>query len=360
MKAAVLREIGSPLSIEDVDIDQPQAREVLVRTTAAGVCHSDLHIATGKETWPLPTVLGHEAAGVVEQVGSDVTYVKPGDHVVSCISMFCGTCEFCLSGRPSLCQSPDHVRPEGAPPRLSQGSTRIHQCLRLSAYAEQMLVHERALVRIEPDVPLDRAALIGCGVVTGLGAVFNTAKVTPGSTVAVVGCGGVGLNCVQGAALAGAARILAVDRGPAKLELARRFGATDLIDASAGDAVAQVLDATSGGVDFALEVVGRPDTVEQSFAMLRPGGVATIIGVLPEDAVITLPGVEFLAERKLQGSSVGSNRFRLDVPRYLDLYRQGRIKLDELISSRVKLDEVNTAFDAMTAGTMARSVIMFD
>jgi S-(hydroxymethyl)glutathione dehydrogenase / alcohol dehydrogenase len=360
MRAAVLRETGAPLLIEDVDVDRPLAHEVLVRTAAVGVCHSDLHIAAGRETWPLPTVLGHEAAGVVEQVGSDVTYVRPGDHVVSCISMFCGACEFCLSGRPSLCQSPEHVRPDGAPPRLSQRSAPIHQCLRLAAYAEQMLVHERALAKIQPDVPLDRAALIGCGVMTGLGAVFNTAKVEPGSTVAVVGCGGVGLNCVQGAAIAGAARIFAVDRVPAKLEMASRLGATDLVDASGGSPVEHVLGATSGGVHYAFEAVGQRETVEQSFAMLRPGGTAIIIGVLPEGAVVTFPGVDFLAERKVQGSSVGSNRFRLDVPRYLDLYRRGRLQLDELISARIALEQVNAAFDAITAGTVARSVITFD
>src|SRR5262245_34290630 len=202
MKAAVLRAVKQPLSIEDVQISKPGPREVLVRTVAAGVCHSDLHFQTGAYTYPMPAVLGHESAGVVEQVGSDVHYVQPGDHVITCLSVFCGLCEFCLSGRPALCTKQGLRRSPTDAPRLSQNGTPIWQFLDLSSYAEQMLVHENAIVKIRKDMPLDRAALIGCGVTTGVGAVFNTAKVEPGATVAVIGCGGVGLSAIQGAAIA--------------------------------------------------------------------------------------------------------------------------------------------------------------
>jgi S-(hydroxymethyl)glutathione dehydrogenase/alcohol dehydrogenase len=209
-------------------------------------------------------------------------------------------------------------------------------------------------------MPLDRAALIGCGVTTGLGAVFHTAKVPPGATVAVIGCGGIGLNSVQGARIAGAARIIAVDRVPLKLKLAEQFGATDLVDASEGDAVEQVRELTGGGVEFAFEAIGLKATAEQAFAMLRRGGTATVIGMVPMGVTVEVPGFELLSEKKLQGSNMGSNRFRVDMPRFVDLYLDGRLKLDELVSARVPLEEINAAFEEMTAGNVARSVIAFD
>jgi S-(hydroxymethyl)glutathione dehydrogenase / alcohol dehydrogenase len=305
-------------------------------------------------------VPGHEAAGVVEAVGADVTHVKPGDHVIGCLSIFCGRCEYCLSGRPVLCDRQGLERSDDQPPRLSQNGAPIHQFLRLSAFAEMMLVHENTLVKIRDEMPLDRAALIGCAVTTGLGAVFNTAKVTPGSTVAVIGCGGVGLNSVQGAVIAGAGRVIAVDTNPWKLELARTFGATDLVDARAGDPVQQVRELTDGGVEYAFEAIGLKVTAEQSFAMLRKGGTATIIGMIPEGERIELPGSEFLDEKRIQGSNMGSNRFRVDMPRYVDLYLSGRLKLDELVSARIGLDQINDGFDAMRRGEVARSVIAFE
>jgi S-(hydroxymethyl)glutathione dehydrogenase / alcohol dehydrogenase len=223
-----------------------------------------------------------------------------------------------------------------------------------------MLIHEHGLVKITNDMPLDRAALIGCGVTTGLGAVFNTAKVEPGSTVAVIGAGGIGLNCIQGALIAGAARIIAVDMIDTKLKLAEQFGATDLVNASE-DPVAQVRELTGGvGVHYAFEAIGLKVTAEQAFQMLRSGGTATVIGMIPVGQMVELHGVDFLGEKKIQGSNMGSNRFRVDMPRYVDLYLQGRLKLDELVSARIKLEEVNEAFDAMKAGEVARSVIVFD
>ena len=360
MKAAMLREVGKPLSIEDVQVSKPAPREVLIRTSAAGVCHSDLHFVEGSYPYMLPTVLGHESAGIVEEVGSDVRYVKKGDHVITCLSAFCGECRYCLSGRMSLCQSPDVQRAPGDAPRLAKGDETINQFLNLSSYAEQMLVHEHALVKIREDMPLDRAALIGCGVTTGVGAVHNTAGVEPGSTVAVVGCGGVGLSCVNGAAIAGAGRIIAVDTLANKLELAKTFGATDLVNASEGDPVEQVRQLTGGGVDYSFEAIGLKVTAEQCFRMLCAGGTATVIGMIPVGTMVEVHGVDFLAEKKLQGCTMGSNRFRVDMPRYIEFYLQGKLHLDEMVSQRLPLDQVNDALDALKQGEVARTVLTFD
>ena len=358
MKAAVLRAVKQPLTIEDIQIGKPGPREVLVRTVAAGVCHSDLHFQTGAYNYPMPAVLGHESAGVVEQVGSEVHYVVPGDHVITCLSVFCGTCEFCLSGRPALCTKQGLRRSPTDPPRLSKDGTPVWQFLDLSSFAEQMLVHENAIVKIRKDMPLDRAALIGCGVTTGVGAVFNTAKVEPGATVAVIGCGGVGLSAVQGAAIAGAGRVIAIDMLDSKLELARKFGATDTVNAKKGDPVEQVKTLTSGGVDYSFEAIGLKIAAEQAFGMLKNGGTATIIGMIPLGQKVELPGVDFLFEKKIQGSSMGSNRFRTDMPKYVEMYLNGKLNLDDLVSRRIKLSEVNDAFDALHTGEVARSVIM--
>ena len=258
MKAAVFHGPDQPLTIEQVDIDEPKEREVVVRTVASGVCHSDLHFVDGLYMWPTPAVLGHEAAGVVEKVGSQVSYLKPGDHVIACLSVFCGYCEECMSGHPNLCSNKAATqRAAGDKPRLSQNGKMVNQFADLSAYAEKMLLHENALVKIGNDLPLDRAALIGCGVMTGVGAALNTAKVAPGSTVAVFGAGGVGLAIIQGARIAGARMIIAVDKFPAKLELAKKLGATHAVDASKGDAVEQIRALTGdGGVEYSFEAIG--------------------------------------------------------------------------------------------------------
>ncbi len=361
MKAVVLREVNRPLEVEEVQIDRPGPREVLIRTGATGVCHSDLHFVEGKYTIPMPAILGHEAAGTVEAVGEQVSYVKPGDHVITCLSVFCGHCRYCLSGRPVLCTRTDVVRAPSDPPKLWQGNARITQMANISSFAEQMLVHEHALVKVRDDVPFEQLALIGCGVTTGVGAVLNTARVEPGSTIAVIGCGGVGLNCIQGAVLAGALRIIAIDTVETKLTLAREFGATDVVDASGGQVVEKVRDLTDGGVDYSFEAIGLKETAEQAFEILGPGGTATIIGMIPEGTKIELDAGSFLRrERKIQGSTMGSNRFRVDMPRYIEFYRQGRLKLDELVSQRLKLYQINQAFEDMKQGNVARSVITFD
>ena len=360
MKAAVFREVNRPMEVEEVQISKPGAREVLVRTAAAGVCHSDLHFFNGTYPGELPMVLGHESAGVVEQVGSDVHYVKPGDHVITCLSVFCGHCEYCLTGHMSLCQEPETRRTANQEPRISHGGKALGQFANLGSFAEHMLVHEHAVAKIRDDMPLDRAALIGCGVTTGVGAVIHTAKVEPGSTVAVIGCGGVGLSCINGAAIAGASRVIAVDMVPSKLELARKFGATDVVDGKDVDAVEAVKELSGGGVHYSFEAIGLKVTAEQAFNMLRNGGTATVIGMIPPGHKVSLHGVDFLFEKKIQGSFMGSNRFRVDMPRFVDLYLQGKLHLDDMISGHIRLDDINDAMKALETGEIARNVILFD
>jgi S-(hydroxymethyl)glutathione dehydrogenase/alcohol dehydrogenase len=360
MKAAVLREVGKPLEIEEVQIDKPGPHEVLIRTAAAGVCHSDLHFVEGAYPTPLPTVLGHESAGVVEAVGSEVRTVKPGDHVITCLNAYCGHCEHCLTGRLSLCASDETSRAADAPARLRQAERPLPQYLNLSSFAEQILTHEHAVVAIRKDMPLDRAAVIGCAVVTGFGAVARTAGVRPGETVVIVGCGGVGLSAVNAAYVAGASRIIAIDAQPAKEHLAKAFGATDFVCAAETNPVKAVRELTGGGVQHALECIGLPKTAEQAFAMLGRGGTATIVGMIPVGQMVQIPGAALLHERKLQGCFLGSSRFPVDMPRLVDLYMQGRLELDALISRRIRLEQVNEAFAEMKTGAIARSVIIFD
>ena len=360
MQAAVFREVNVPMEVEEIDVSKPGPREVLIRTAAAGVCHSDMHFFNGTYPGALPMVLGHESAGVIEAVGSDVHYVEPGDHVITCLSVFCGHCEYCLTGHMNLCQESETRRKKEDEPRISQGGDALGQFANLGSFAEMMLVHEHAVAKIRKDMPLDCAALIGCGVTTGVGAVIHTAKVKPGETVAVIGCGGIGLSCINGAAIAGAGRVIAVDTVPSKLELARKFGATDVVDASTGDTVQQVQELTGGGVHYSFEAIGLKATAEQAFQMLRNGGTATIIGMIPPGEMVSLHGPDFLFEKTIQGSMMGSNRFRVDMPRFVDFYLQGKLHLDDMVSNRVKLSDVNDALHALESGEVARSVIMFD
>ena len=360
MKAAVLRQVGTPLTIEDVQINKPGPHEVLIRTMAAGICHSDLHFYEGSYPYPLPAVLGHESAGIVEQVGSEVRTVKPGDHVITCLSAYCGHCDHCLTGHMSRCVSPETKREADEEPRLGAASSTMNQFLNLSSFAEQMLIHEHACVSIRKDMPFDRAALIGCSVTTGVGAVIHTSSVRPGETVAVIGCGGVGLAAINGAAIAGAGRIIAIDTQGSKLNLAKEFGATDVVNAKDGDPVKQVMDLTNGGVHHSFEAIGLKQTAEQAFKMLGRGGTANIIGMIPVGVNIELHGADFLGEKKIQGSLMGSNRFPVDMPRFVDFYMNGKLKLDQMISRRIKLDQVNEAFDELKKGELARSVIVFD
>jgi S-(hydroxymethyl)glutathione dehydrogenase/alcohol dehydrogenase len=317
IEAAVFRKPHAPLTIEAVDIDRPLGGEVLVRTVATGVCHSDLHVVDGVGRWPLdrPIVLGHEGAGIVEAVGDDVTTVRIGDHVVACLSGFCGTCPQCLSGHPNLCTGGIVTRPDGAPPRLSQNGEPVRQFIGISSYAEKMLLHENSIVRIDPEIPLDRACLIGCGVLTGVGAALRSAGLEPGQTAAVFGCGGVGLSIVQGARIGGARQIIAIDMFAQKEAMAKRAGATHFVDSSHEDPVKAVRALTGGlGVDHAFEAVGNATLCRQAIESLAIRGTATICGVLPPDARIEFPWMAIRPECKVQTSRMGSNRFRYDIP----------------------------------------------
>ncbi len=363
IEAAVFRKVREPLTIEAVEIDQPWGREVLVRTVATGVCHSDLHVVDGIGRFPLdrPIVLGHEGAGVVEAVGADVTAVKPGDHVVACLSGFCGACPQCLSGHPNLCTGGLVTRPDSATPRLSQRGQPVRQFIGISSYAEKMLLHENSLVKIDAELPLDRAALVGCGVLTGVGAALRSSGLQAGQNVAVFGCGGVGLSIIQGARIGGARQIIAVDQFDSKREMATRAGATDFVNSAEDDPVKRVRALTGGlGVDHAFEAVGVARLVRQAIESLAIRGTATIVGVLPPDAMIEFPWMAIRPECKVQTSRMGSNQFRTDIPLYLDFYRQGRLDLDAMVTRRGRLGDINEAFRAMKAGEVARTVLTFD
>ena len=363
MRAAVCRRVHAPVAIETVEVDKPAGRELLVRTVATGVCHSDLHVVDGQSRYSLDhgIVLGHEGAGVVEAVGDEVTTVRPGDHVVACLSGFCGACAQCLSGHPNLCVGGAVARAAAAPPRLAKDGHGLWPFAGIGSYAERMLLHENSVVRIDPDIPLDRAALVGCGVLTGVGAALRSAGLEAGQTVAVFGCGGVGLSIVQGARIGGARQIIAVDMFESKLEMARRVGATHAVDTKNDDPVKAVRALTGGaGVDHAFEAVGNSTLVRQAIESLAIRGTATIVGVLPPDAMIEFPWMAIRPECRVQTSRMGSNRFRIDIPRYLDFYRQGRLLLDEMVTRRGRLDDINEAFRAMKAGEVARTVLTFD
>jgi S-(hydroxymethyl)glutathione dehydrogenase / alcohol dehydrogenase len=361
MKALILNETGQAQElIDDLDIDLPQEHEVLVRTCACGICHSDLHFRQGKWTsFPLPLVLGHECSGVVEKVGSQVRYLQPGDHVVGCLTPFCGECENCLQGRPNICIGGGLQRAEGGRPRLSRKGKPVSQFVNLSGFSEMMLVHERALVKIDRDIPMDVAAIMGCAITTGMGAVFNTAKVRPGETVAVIGCGGIGLSVIQAARITGAGRIIAVDRSPLKAEAAKAYGATDAVIAD-GNEVAAIVEMTKGGVDHAFEAVGLAATAEAAFNTTKVGGVATIVGLLPQGEKVSVDSTMLTFDRRVQGSSMGSNRFRIDIPRYMKMYESGLLKVDEMISAHIGLGEVDAALVALDhSDGVTRSVAMF-
>ncbi len=361
MKAAVLNAFNEPLEITEVQIDKPGPREVLLKTAASGVCRSDLHVIEGKLAIAPPLIPGHEPAGVVEKVGSEVSYVKPGDRVIACLSIFCGECEYCMRGRPNLCGGLTLNRRPDEPSRLSRNGEPIYQLAQMASYAEQMLVPENALVKVRDEMPLDRAALIGCGVTTGLGAALRTARVEAGTTAVVVGCGGVGLSIIQGCRIAGAGRIVAVDTEQWKLELSKKLGATDGVNARDGDPVEAVRELTGGGVDYGFEALGLGLTIRQAYDMTKKGGTLVMVGVPPKGEDVRFPGLEIVTEEKrIQGSLMGSNAFRVDMPRYVDFYLNGQLLLDEIISSRRPLEDINVCFDEMKKGAAARSVIVFD
>ena len=358
MRAVIFHDAGRPISVEDVDIDEPREDEVLVRTAASGICGSDLHYFDGTSSMPFPAVFGHEGAGVVEAVGPGVDYVVPGDHVIACLSVYCGQCGDCLTGRTNLCEAKPE-RGTGDPPRLSRDGVPLHQHARVGSHAEYMLLHQNGLVKIRDDMPLDRASLIGCGVTTGFGAALRTARVEPGSTAAVFGAGGVGLSAVNGCAVAGARTVISVDIRGDKLANAKRVGATHLVNAADADPVEAIREITQGGADYTFEAIGKPEVGRQAFDALRAGGTCTVIGVMPIGSEVRIPGRDLLREKRLQGTSMGSNRLRVDIPRYVDMYLGGKLRLDEMITRRGTIDDAPAMFEAAIAGDEARQVFLF-
>jgi S-(hydroxymethyl)glutathione dehydrogenase/alcohol dehydrogenase len=365
MRAAICREKDAPVRVETVTLDAPRRDEVLVRLAASGVCHTDLSVITGVMPMRLPAVLGHEGAGVVEEVGPGVSHLSPGDRVVLSWVTRCGACFYCRRGQPNLCEVGEAIN---ARHRMPDGTSRVHSegadlqvFSVLGTMAERAVVPAGSAVKLPDDAPLETAALVGCAVMTGVGAVFNTAGVPPGSTVAVFGAGGIGLNVIQGAAIAGASRIIAVDVSAAKLAFAATFGATDGVDASSADPVAAVKDLTSGrGADFTFEAIGGKQSIEQAYAAARRGGTCVVVGIGPRTESISLSTFFLPIEgKRLLGSWYGGADVVRDFPRLLDLHRAGRLKLDELVTRRYRLDEVAQAFGDLAAGRNGRGLIVF-
>lgn len=357
MRAAVFTETGGPLSIEDVEPAPPGPRDVVVRLGASGVCHSDLSLKNGYVGIMPGTILGHEGAGTVLEVGAEVSRVKPGDRIVASFIPACGNCWFCLHDQSHLCDTEMQVmmtmrgtRTDGSQYMAMTG---------LGTFAETMTCNESSIVKVDTDLPDEQLALIGCGVTTGVGAALNTAAVEPGSTVAVIGCGGVGQAVIQGARIAGASRIIAVDPVELKRKTAEQLGATDFVDPGEGDPVAQVQAATGGrGVDYAFEVIGLPETTLQAYMMVRKGGTAVMVGMTRAEAQLTIPTFDlFFNEKTLKGCKYGSGQVRRDFQRFVDLIETGRLDTSTMVSRTIALDEVNEAFRAMENGEVIRSVI---
>ena len=364
-RAAVLFEAGQKLEVCEVDVQDPGPGEVRVQVMAAGVCHTDLSVMTGKLAAPLPAILGHEGAGIVRDVGAGVTSVQPGDHVIPLWRLSCGECEYCSGGRPALCGEGTEIRSSG---RLLDGTSRfsldgkeIRHFAGVSSFSNYTVLPEGAVLKISKDLPFEQAALMGCAVITGVGAVVNAAAVKPGRTVAVFGAGGVGVNVVQGAVLAGAQMIIAVDRHASRLEDAMIFGATHTVNASDGDPVDAIRQLTEGrGVDYAFEAVGLPVTIQQAFNCLTKRGVAMEVGIAPNNTEVTVSASSLVyEERVLAGSLYGSAAPKTDIPMMIDLYRGGRLKLDELLTRSYPIEEINEAYDAMQSGETLRSVVTF-
>ncbi len=358
MKAVVLNEYNEPLAVEEITLGELGPSSVHIQVDASGVCHSDLSAFTGKVPMGTPIILGHEGTGTVLAVGSEVQRLKAGDRVIASFVPACGQCFFCLHDQSQLCEGMGAAigdvkgtRADGSDIRAMTG---------LGTFAEEMMIDESMAVKVETDVPAEQLALIGCGVTTGVGAALNTAQVTPGSTVTVIGCGGVGQSVLQGARIAGASRIFAVDPVEMKRKTAEQFGATDLIDPADGDPVQQIRDLTEGrGTDFAFEVIGLPETIVQAYDVARRGGTAVVVGMPAFDATVTFPGMSmFYDNKRLLGSMYGSAQVRRDFPRFVRLVETGRLDLGSMVSRHIHLDEVNDAFRAMEAGEVIRSVIV--
>ncbi len=359
MKAAICYEFGKPLVIEDIDIDSPQAGEVKVKLAACAICHSDIHAIEGAWGGSLPVVYGHEAAGVVEAVGAGVTFAKPGDHVVVTLIRSCGRCYFCAQGDPHLCEGTFALDKES---RLrAKGGQSIHQGFRTAAFAEYVVVDQSQVVPVPEQLPLESVSLLACGVITGLGAVVNTAQVPSGCSLVAIGTGGVGLNSIQGAALSGAHPIIAIDVSDNKLEAAKAFGATHAINSKQEDAQAIVRSLTEGrGADYVFVTVGSTKVVEQGMSLLRRGGTLVIVGMPPVGAKAEIEVLDIADNSQhILGSKMGSTRLRVDVPKLVEFYQQDRLKLDELITNRYPLEDINEAIASVNRAEALRNVIVF-
>jgi S-(hydroxymethyl)glutathione dehydrogenase / alcohol dehydrogenase len=362
VKAAVLYESNKPLKVEKVDLAEPQVNEVLVKLVACGVCHTDLHFMKNEMMAHLPIVLGHEGAGIVEKVGPGVTMLKPGDHVVMMVSFSCGRCRYCYEGKPTLCVQNLPVMGGQALPislttRLRKGEQELHHLFGLACYAEYTVVHERSCVKVREDAPMDKICLLGCGVATGLGSAINTAGVRVGESVVVWGAGGVGLSAVIGAKLAGAGKIIAVARNPKKLELAKQLGADYVVNASEGNPVKKVQELTRGGADYAIESAGTLEVMQQAYASIHPGGKCIIAGMAPLGTAMPIQSYEFLLGKTITGTVQGDINAQVDIPRYVDMFMNGKMPFDKMISKTYALEEVNEAFEALEKGEVIRSVI---
>ncbi len=364
MQAAVLDGVGAKFEVREVELDSPKTGELLVKVAASGLCASDLNAVDGKRTLvPFPAVIGHEASGVVVEVGPDVSGFSVGDHVVMSIVPNCGVCDYCKSGRPNYCTTAGSAMSAGGlfdgTSRLSANGQRLNHFLTVASFAQYTVVPASGAVVIPIEMPLDRAALISCAVLTGYGAVMNTAKVEAGSRVAVFGCGGVGLNIVQGARIAGAKTIIAIDVTQEKLELAKKVGATHLINATTSDPISEVKK-ICGGVDYAFEALGRESTIQQAWGSVDVDGTLILVGLLKSGAKITIDASPFVNEQSIKGCYFGSSNLRLDVPALCKSYLSGELFLDELISERIGLSELNVAFDRLRKGEGARNVLVFE
>ncbi|HEY7136931.1 MAG TPA: Zn-dependent alcohol dehydrogenase [Acidimicrobiia bacterium] len=358
MRAAVFVGQDQPMVVEELTPVAPGPRDVVVNVDASGVCHSDLSVLNGSLPLPPPCILGHEGTGIVESVGNEVTRVKPGDRVIASFTPACGVCWYCLHDQSNLCE---HMGAVSVAPKATRADgTQMVAMTGLGTFSDLMTVDEASVVKVQTDLPAEQLALIGCGVTTGVGAALNTAQVEPGSSVAVIGCGGVGQAVIQGARIAGAARIFAIDPVELKRKAAEQLGATDLIDPAQGDPVEQVKAATGGrGADYAFEVIGLPETIVQAFNTARRGGTAVVVGMPRVDSMVTLPGFQlFFEEKQLLGCVYGSAQVRRDFPRFVSLVETGRLDLNAMVSRRIKIDEINDAFRAMQAGEVIRSVIV--
>jgi S-(hydroxymethyl)glutathione dehydrogenase / alcohol dehydrogenase len=361
MKAAVLYEPNTPLKIEDVELDDPQQNEILVKLVATGVCHSDLHLMKGDMPHPMPFVPGHEGAGIVEKVGPGVTTVQPGDHVILMVAFSCGKCRFCVEGRPTMCVENLPIQMMGT---LPGGHTRLHKdgkplqhLFGLACYAEKVVVHERSAVKVRQDAPLDICCVLGCGASTGIGAAINSTGLRPGESIAIFGCGGVGLSAVMGARLANAGAIIAVDVIESKLAKAKELGATHTINASQDNPSAKITEILGGGADYALEFIGNVNVTMQAFASIRAGGKMIVAGISPLTDVLTIAPFEFLIGKTITGTVQGDVIAPIHIPRYVDLYMAGRLPIDKLITRSYTLGQINEAFEAMQKGEVIRSVI---